>query len=209
MSATLVIDGHPNPDSLCASLARSYTAGNLHARLLAVRDLDFDPHMRYGYTKRMPIEPDLADARAAIREARHLVVVTPVWWRSTPALLKGFLDRALSPKEDFRYDAKGMPEGLLKGRSARVVITSDTPLWMQRLLPDTRLRSLTHGTIGFCGFDPVKVTRFTAVNKSTAEQRAGWLEAIERIGRLDADLVGASVGRLEPQAEPERVVERA
>ncbi|WP_106850242.1 NAD(P)H-dependent oxidoreductase [Blastococcus sp. Marseille-P5729] len=192
MPATLVIDGHPNPDSLCAALAQSYADGNPGARLLALRELDFDIHMRHGYTRPMPIEPDLADARQAIRDAKHLVVVTPVWWRSVPALLKGFLDRALLPKEDYRYTAHGLPVGLLKGRSARILITADTPVALQRLMPDTRLASLTKGTIAFCGFKPVTVDRFAAVNKSTPEKRAKWLEQAKRYGEQDAVRVGAA-----------------
>lgn len=214
MPATLVIDGHPNPDSLCAALARAYVAGDPSARLLAVRDLDFDVHMRYGYTKRMPIEPDLADARAAIRAARHVVVVTPVWWRSVPALLKGFLDRALLPKEDYRYTDLGLPQGLLKGRTARAIITADTPIALQPLMPGTSLVSLTGGTLAFCGLKPVRVTRFGPVNRSTPERRAEWLAKVERLGRRDAwRLAGSAaapgrpVGDAEPEAE--RVVERA
>ena len=194
MSTTLVIDGHPNPESLCAALARAYVAGNPDARLLALRDLDFDVHMRFGYTRRMPVEPDLAEARAAIREAAHLVVVTPVWWRSTPALLKGFLDRALLPQEDYRYSKHGLPQGLLRGRSARAIITSDTPLPLQYVMPDTRLRSLTHGTLRFCGFGPVSVTRFAPVNHSTPERRAAWLATVEQLGAADA----ARVRRVRP-----------
>lgn len=112
MSA-LVIDAHPNPDSLISALAAAYASAHDDARLLALRDLEFDVHMRYGYTKRMQIEPDLADARQAIRDADHIVIATPVWWRSVPALLKGFLDRALLPQEDYRYKGQ-LPEGLLK-----------------------------------------------------------------------------------------------
>lgn len=189
---TLVIDGHPNPDSLCAALASTYAFGNPGARLVAVRDLDFDLHMRYGYTKRMAIEPDLADIRAAVREARHIVVVTPVWWRSAPALLKGFLDRALLPKEDYGYTDMGLPEGLLTGRSGRLIVTADTPVMLQPFMPDTRLRSLSHGTMRFCGIKPVEVTRFASVKSSTPEKRAEWLREVERLGARDAARLGSA-----------------
>ncbi|MGO2111914.1 MAG: NAD(P)H-dependent oxidoreductase [Pseudoclavibacter sp.] len=186
MSATLVIDGHPHADSFSAAIAQAYLRGNPKARLLSLRDLDFDVHMRFGYAKRMPIEPDLAEARAAIRAADNLVIVTPVWWRSTPALLKGFLDRALLPKEDYRYTERGLPVGLLKGRRARVFVTADTPLFLQRLMPGTRLSSLTKGTLAFCGFSPVRTTRFASVKDSTPERRAAWLERVERIAAGEA-----------------------
>lgn len=185
MSAVLVIDGHPNPDSLSAAIARTYAEHSADARLLTVRDMDFDMHMRFGYTKRMPIEPDLAEARQAIRDAQHLVIVTPLWWRSIPAMLKGFLDRALLPQEDYRYTKLGLPEGLLTGRSARVFITADTPRVLQGMMPDSRLRSLTRGTLGFCGFKPVRVTRFAPVKGSTAQRRGEWLATARRLAGED------------------------
>lgn len=185
MPTSLIIDAHPNPESLTAGIARTYATHATDARLISLRDLQFDLHMRHGYRQRMPIEPDLADARAAIRAAEHLVIATPVWWRSTPALLKGFLDRALLPHEEYQYSKRGLPEGLLGGRTARVFATSDTPRALQPLMPDTRLRSLTHGTLRFCGIAPVRVTRFAPVKSSSPQQRTEWLRTVERLARAE------------------------
>lgn len=185
MSTILVIDGHPNPDSLCAAIARTYAEHAGDATLIALRDLDFDLRLPGGDPAAVALEPDLVTARAAIRAAKHVVIVTPVWWRSTPALLKGFFDRALLSGEDYRYTDRGFPQGLLKGRSARVIITSDTPPLLHRLLPDTRLRSVTRGTLAFCGFRPVRTTRFAPVRGSSAEKRAGWLTETGRIAEQD------------------------
>jgi NAD(P)H dehydrogenase (quinone) len=181
----LVIDAHPNPDSLTAALASAYADGHGDARVLPLRELDFDVHMRFGYTRRMPIEPDLADARQAIRDADHVVIATPVWWRSTPALLKGFLDRALLPKEDYRYRGVA-PEGLLAGRTGRIIATSDTPPWLAALLPDTRLDQLRSGTLGLVGIRPVRMRRLGPVRTSTAERRAAWLAQVAADGARDA-----------------------
>ena len=186
MSQTLVLDAHPNPASLCAALAETYAGAHPAARLIALRDLDFDLHMRHGYTRRMEIEPDLAAARAAVREAAHLVVVTPVWWRSVPALLKGFFDRALLPQEEYRYRDNGFPQGLLAGRTARVVATADTPAALSWLLPDTRLRTLRRGTLGFCGIKPRRFDYLAPVSHSTPEQRQAWLERMVTAARDDA-----------------------
>ncbi|MDA4890712.1 hypothetical protein PFZ55_27870 [Streptomyces sp. MS2A] len=56
MTTALVIDGHPDAQSLTAELARRYTVGHGDARVLALRDLDVDPHLRFGYRERMPLE---------------------------------------------------------------------------------------------------------------------------------------------------------
>lgn len=42
-------------------------------------------------------------AQQAILDAQHVVFIFPTWWSSIPALLKGFVDRALLPEYAFRY----------------------------------------------------------------------------------------------------------
>jgi hypothetical protein len=118
MSA-LVIDGHPDARSLTAALAQRYAEGHGDARVLALRDLEFDPHLRFGYRERMTLEPDLVDAKRALSEADTVVVATPLWWGSVPAVLKGFFDRALLPQQEYRYTKLGLPEGLLPARRGR------------------------------------------------------------------------------------------
>ena len=117
MTRTLVIDGHPDPESLTAALARAYVAGaGDDAVALTLRDLDIDPFLHAGYRAGQAVEPDLARAREPDRWSEHITVLTPVWWGSAPALLKGFFDRALVIGWAFRYRENGRPEGLLAGR---------------------------------------------------------------------------------------------
>ena len=182
---TLVIDGHPNPDSLSAALAARYAAACDDARLLAVRDLDFDLVLHGGHRGEQTIEPDVAEALQAIRDAEHVVVVTPVWWGSVPALLKGFLDRVLAYGEAFRYTEGGMPVGLLAGRSGRLVVTSDSPRWYLPLVGDTTVRHLRTTTLRFCGIRPVRLSRVTSVRSSTPEQRERHLERMAQAARRD------------------------
>lgn len=189
---TLILDGHPNPDSLCAELARRYHAGNSDATLVSVRDLHFSPDLHRGLTAEQALEPDLVRLRALIEECDHLVVVSPTWWASVPPMLKGVLDRVLLPGWAYRYRPLpfglpgGLPQGLLTGRSARVVLTSDTPAWLLRITGDHAARVLRTDVLGFCGFGPVRVRRLGGVRWSTPQRRAGWLDAVERLGRADA-----------------------
>ena len=187
---TLVIDGHPNPDSLSAALAARYAAACDDARLLAVRDLDFDLVLHGGHRGEQTIEPDVAEALQAIRDAEHVVVVTPVWWGSVPALLKGFLDRVLARGEAFRYEG-GLPVGLLAGRSGRLVVTSDSPRWYLPLVGDTTVRQLRTTTLRFCGIRPVRLTRVTSVRTATPARRERHLERMARAARRDGAATGA------------------
>ncbi|MDI6942482.1 NAD(P)H-dependent oxidoreductase [Microbacterium barkeri] len=182
----LVIDGHPSPDSLVSALARRYAEAHGDAVVLAVRDLDFDPVLRAGYRAEQPLEPDLERALEAIFAADHVVVATPVWWASTPALLKGFLDRVLLPRVAYRYRANGFPEGLLRGRTGRVIMTSDSPRWFLHGTGDPAMRQLRAQTLRFCGIRRVRASRFTGVRHADAQRRSGWLERVAEDARRDA-----------------------
>lgn len=185
MSSALIIDGHPDARSLTAELARRYAATHGDARILALRDLDFDPSLRFGYRQRMELEPDLIDAKRALAEAATVVVFTPLWWGSVPALLKGFFDRALLPQQEYRYSKLGMPEGLLPARNGRLFLLADTP-WF--LTPFTGLPAQTHvarGTLRFCGVRSVHTTRMLGVKDASPERIASWLERAESLGRRD------------------------
>ena len=185
MSSALIIDGHPDARSLTAELARRYAAAHGDARILALRDLDFDPSLRFGYRERMPLEPDLIEAKRALAEARTVAVFTPLWWGSVPALLKGFFDRALLPQQEYRYSTRGMPEGLLTAANGRLFLLADTP-WF--LTPFTGLPAQTHvarGTLRFCGIRAVRTTRMLGVKDARPERIASWLSRAESLGRRD------------------------
>ncbi len=188
MSRILVIDGHPDPDSLTAALARHYVAGaGDDAVLLSLRDLAIDPDLHHGYRDGgQALEPDLVRARRLLEECEHVTVLTPVWWGSVPALLKGFLDRTLVIGWAFRYRDNGRPEGLLTGRTGRVLVTSDSPRWYLPLAGDTTVKQLKGRTLEFCGITPVRVSRFTAVREADDQRRAQWLEDARRHGASDA-----------------------
>ena len=202
MSAVLVIDAHPNPGSLCTALAGRYAESARQAgadvTVVALRDLRFDPILHQGYRGEQPLEPDLRRAQGLIESSTHLCLVTPLWWGSVPALLKGFFDRAFQRGWAYRYLPNGHPLGLLAGRSARVLLTTDSPGWYLRLLQgDPTVRQLVRSTLRFCGFKPVRVTRFGPVHGSMAPARAGWLDRAAAVGARDAARLGR---RAEPVA---------
>jgi len=185
MSSALIIDGHPDARSLTAELARRYATAHGDARILALRDLDFDPSLRFGYRQRMQLEPDLIDAKRALAEARTVAVFTPLWWGSVPALLKGFFDRALLPQQEYRYSKLGMPEGLLTAANGRLFLLADTP-WF--LTPLTGLPAQTHvarGTMKFCGIRSVRTTRMLGVKDANPQRIESWLSRAESLGRRD------------------------
>jgi len=211
MSAALVIDGHPDARSLTAALARRYAEAHGDARVLALRDLAFDPNLRFGYRERMTLEPDLVEAREALHAARTIVVATPLWWGSVPALLKGFFDRSLLPQQEYRYRPSGLSEGLLSAPHGRLLLLADTPWYFT---PFTGLPGQTHvtrGTMRFCGIKDVRTTRMLGVKDASPTRIETWFERAARLGAADGsrDAKSAPPAQRSPSPAPAPVTTTA
>ncbi|NTW55973.1 MAG: NAD(P)H-dependent oxidoreductase [Chlorobiaceae bacterium] len=186
----LIIQAHPDSESFCGALASAYESGAAHAGHSVSRidlgELSFDPVLHKGYREVQPLEPDLLDAKEALIQAGHLVFVYPVWWGGPPALLKGFFDRLFLPGIAFKFNNPHALrwERLLAGRSARLLVTMDTPPWYYRLIYRMPGHNQMKRTIlDFCGIRPVFISEFGPVRTSTPEQRQKWLETASQLGR--------------------------
>jgi NAD(P)H dehydrogenase (quinone) len=195
MNHILLVLGHPAPNRFLHALAEHYQRGALaagaHVRVLDLAQLTFDPILRDGYAADQPLEPDLVRAQRELVEAAHVVFFFPMWWVAPPALVKGFVDRVFLPGFAFRYPpGGGYPEGLLRGRSARVVATMDSPSWYYRFFRRRALhQAFTEGTLRFSGFGPVHESTVYDLRSLSAAQREAWLGRVERAGTTDARAV--------------------
>lgn len=187
----LVLNAHPRVGSLADGLADAYASAarevGADVTVIAIRDLTFDPTLRGGYAEPTPLEPDLERLQQQIADCDHLAVVTPLWWNSVPAPFKGLIDRIILPGFGFRYvEGKPLPERLLAGRSARILITMDSPRIYQTLYAgDTAVRMLRRNVIGFCGFKPVHLTRFSPIHQASPDRIATYLKKAARVGAKD------------------------
>jgi len=185
----LVLLGHPRgAGSLCGALADAYVRGARAAgwrvRLIDVSRLDFDADVRLPSPRAQALEPDLEQVRDALAAARHIVFVYPNWWGTMPARLKGLLDRVLVPGWAFRESTGGTGfEGLLGGRSAEILTTMDTPDLVYRwLYRAPGQRAMAQATLGFCGIEVIRSTRFGMVKSSTPAERGRWVEQAHSLG---------------------------
>lgn len=183
----LIVVGHPRRQSLCQALASAYGSGARRAgaevRELRLADLRFDPNVRSFDPLLQTVENDVAKARRLIVWADHIVFVYPVWWGTMPALLKGFLDRVLSPGFAFAETGRGFVP-LLRGRSAELLTTMDTPRWVYRWLYGAPgHKAMARAILGFCGIEVARVASFGPVRDSDLAQRQAWLEEAQRRGR--------------------------
>jgi len=187
----LLIQGHPDPAGghLCHALAQAYAEGAREAgyelRTLDVAQLDF-PLLRsqHAWTHE-PLPPALAPAQEAIRWADHLVFVFPLWLGGMPALLKGFLEQIAREGFAFAKDAKNPMAGkLLKGRSARLVVTMGMPAAVYRYYFRAHsIKALERNILGFVGIGPIEETLIGMVEAIDDKARVKWFDTLRALGR--------------------------
>jgi putative NADPH-quinone reductase len=187
----VVVVAHPNEHSFNHAIARTVvdTLRN-GAHQVVLHDLyaeGFDPVLP---PEEFEIDAELPGEIAVhckeIAECDGIVVVHPNWWGQPPAILKGWIDRVLRPGLAFEFcdgDAgEGVPVGLLRGKTAIVFNTSNTPLEREREVFGDPLERLWKDCIlGLCGIETVVRRMFTTIVASTAEERRKWLEEVQDI----------------------------
>lgn len=176
----LLILGHPRAGSFTEAIARSYVAGaesaGAEVQMLLLHELQFNLNSITPQPQKQEAEPDLVQAKELILWANHLVIASPVWWGSVPALLKGFLDRVFVPGFSFYERREGDYAQLLKGRTGELLLCMDTPVAIYRLFVGApAVRSLKTATLKLCGVAPVKVQYYTPVTHSAPSEKEAWL----------------------------------
>lgn len=191
MKKILIINGHPDKKSFCFALAESYKKGadmsGSECKLVHLIDLEFNPILTFGYRVVSELEPDLQKIQQDILDADHLVIVYPNWWGTYPALLKGFIDRVFLPNFAFKYHEKSpLPAKLLKGRTARIIVTMDTPKWYYWLINKSPgHHSMKTGILEFSGIKPVTISSFAILKSSDDLKRKKWLDEVEELGKKE------------------------
>lgn len=183
-----ILDGHPAQTSISRQMTETYAAraraAGHEVRIWHLHDMAFDPDYGFGgYKNQKPLEPQLEDFLATLEWSEHFVLACPMWWGGMPAKLKGLFDRCLLPGRSFDTRGSGLPKPLLTGRSAQVLLTSDSPWWYFRLLHRPLMWQVKRQIFGFVGFKPVRFNHFTQASHPAPGQVDKWLD---RVGRIAA-----------------------
>ncbi len=190
MKKILIIDGHPDPDTrrFVHALANAYASGcgeGGHAvRRLDLAGIDIPIlRSRADWTDRVPA-PAIAEAQEAIRWAEHLVILYPLWLGDMPALLKAFLEQVARP--GFAIAQGTVPKPLLRGRSARLVVTMGMPAFFYRFYFGAHsVKSFERNILKLVGITPVAHSLIGSV-EGAPETREAWLDTMFNLGAAAA-----------------------
>jgi putative NADPH-quinone reductase len=181
-----ILVGHPDTESFNRELAESYAFGakerGYEVKVTNLGDLSFDPILHKGYRVHQKLEPDLIQIQENIKWCEHFVIFYPSWWSTMPALLKGMFDRIWLPDFAFKFSQNGLWwQGLLKGRTARIFVTSDAhPIFTRIIFGDTT-NEIRKGTLWFAGFS-VSVKKIGVLKNISEKKKAMWLGKMKRWG---------------------------
>jgi 1,4-dihydroxy-2-naphthoate polyprenyltransferase len=180
----LLILSHPRTGSFNHAVAEAVTRGlRREGAEVSVHDLyaeGFDPVLRELLANAASVET--ISLQAELLWAQTLIIVTPMWWASFPAMLKGYLDRVLTEDYAFAYNEAGIPTGRLHGRNALVLVTTDTPRPILYATGRIRgLQGLLRGALEFCGISPSRFRLIGPVRGSSVDARERWLAAVEAL----------------------------
>ncbi|HSN17422.1 MAG TPA: NAD(P)H-dependent oxidoreductase [Gammaproteobacteria bacterium] len=185
-----IIDSHPDQDAgrLGHDLANAYADGAREAghevHLIRLADLDFPLIRSKQQWDSGKIPPALEQAQDSIAWADHLVILYPLWLGSMPALLKAFLEQVMRPGFAIATpEMGGMSRKLLRGKSARLVVTMGMPAALYRwYFRAHSLKSLERNILKFCGVTPVKETLIGMVENMPAPSYRRWMVRLAALG---------------------------
>lgn len=186
----VVIQAHPDPDPerFCRLLSNAYIKGAHEAgnelRLIDLARLDIPLLRSQQEWLEGGVPPSLRAAQSDIDWAEHIVIFYPLWMGTMPALLKAFLEQVLRPGFAFTYGgAAGLPKKLLKGRSARIVVTMGMPaLFYRGYFLAHSLKSLKRNILGFCGIGPIRTTLVGAIDSGGNPRHQKWIAKLWMLG---------------------------
>lgn len=186
-----IIQGHPdrNAQRLIRALAAAYVQGAQAAghevRVIDVAALEF-PLLRTKHDfEAGAVPPAIAQAQSTLDWCEHMVIFFPLWLGTLPALLHAFFEQTFRP--GFAADAGKQGSAwtpLLKGRSARIVVTMGMPAPVYRWwFRAHALKGLERNILGFAGIGPIKETLYGMVEARSDVTHQRWVAALRQLGR--------------------------
>lgn len=178
---TLIIYAHPDTGGHCAHILKCVKEKlNKQGKDFEVLDLynekyspllDASEHYTRGKSK---VSKRNKEIQEKISKTNNLIFIFPVWWFGIPAVLKGFLDRVMTPGFAFNF-WQGIPFGLLKGKKAIIFFTTGAPTIYYKMTCDLPKKNIVN-TLRYCGISSNvyrfgKCLRFTEKDKLKIERK--------------------------------------
>lgn len=155
---TLIIYAHPLTKGHCPTILEeiksNLSSKNIDYEVIDLYKIKYNPiledeeHYTAGNRK---VSKQNLKFQDKIKESDKLIFIYPVWWNSTPAILKGFIDRVFTPHFAFKWEGK-VPKPLLKGKKAIIFLTTGASKLFFKIFEGNRaIKIIKKDILKFCG----------------------------------------------------------
>ena len=190
MTSICILNGHPDPrpERLNHALCDAYQAGAEGAGH-AVERIEIGA-LDYGFLGSKdafdtPPDEPLRTVREALRRADHVFLSFPLWLGGMPSKTRAFFEHAARGGYflEVADSAVEWPKKMLKGKSARLVVTMGMPGAIYKLLFGAHtLKGFEQGVLGISGVKPIRHTVIGGVDAASDKARAGWFDDLRKLG---------------------------
>lgn len=185
----VIVYAHPNPQSYHAAVAQAVKEEvekkGWQVKFKDLYAMSWNPVLSqsdFAAFHNGNIPADIMAEQADVSWSDLVIMISPVWWSSVPAILKGYIDRVFSIGFAYEYTPTG-PRGKLGGKKALLITGSGTDEQAAQAngLITAIKRTLVDGFFGFCGFAEFKYKNLAAVTVVTDEERKKMLTDIREL----------------------------
>lgn len=186
----VIIQGHPDNSQrhydheLADAYARGARSAGHTVEMIDVASLDFPLLKNANEFNNGEAPEHIRSCQEQVRRADHLVIIYPLWLGGMPALLKGFFEQLFRPGFAMQIlDGGKRWKKLLKGKSARIIVTMGMPAFFYRWFYRAHsLKSLERNILKFSGIGPVRECLIGMIEGS-ARHRERWLGKVHELGK--------------------------
>ena len=193
---TLIVYNHPHEGSFCSAIREAVENGlKTGDHEYKVIDLDkdgFDPVMRSKDLKAFvtagkigedgleDVDPLVLRYMKMLRWAEQIVMIFPIWWMTTPAMTKGFIDKVIFPGVVYKMEGGKLVSMLSSLKQVTIITTMNTPSEVYHDVFGNPLEgSLIKGTFNQIGIHDIRWISLNMVKQCGDEKRWVWLDEIE------------------------------
>lgn len=193
---TLIVYNHPREGSFCSAIREAVEnglkTGNHEYKVVDLDRDGFDPVMREKDLKAFvtagrigedgleEVDPLVLRYMKMMRWAEQIVMIFPIWWMTTPAMTKGFIDKVIFPGIVYKMEGGKLVSKLSSLKQVTIITTMNTPSEVyQDVFGNSLEGSLIKGTFNQIGIHDIRWISLNMVKQAGDEKRWVWLDEIE------------------------------
>ena len=185
-----IIIAHPNPDSFCYALLKSFVDGakaaNHDVHVIDLYKDQFNPIMSLDEMRGDISDPIVINYQNQIKKADCIVFIYPIFWFRAPAIFEGWIDRVFSVNFAYKFKTVfgnwGKPVGLLPCKKAIIINTYGSPaIATKYFYMNIPFRRLKRGVLKMCGVKNISRVNCWSVPFVSDEKRRRYLKNVFKI----------------------------